>query len=106
MSLLVLGVPASANAIDFAFQGYVDLRLTLPDDQRTWIDGGLGKFRFGATQPYPDFRFAEAVGQVTLSITDDLRAVTTLRIEPEQRTGVDALDAYFAYTPTSAGDWN
>jgi hypothetical protein len=103
---IVLACCAQAKAIDFSFQGYVDLRLVAPDRDESWVDGGLGKFRFGARQPDPDFRFAEAVGQATISFTGDFRAVATLRVEPEQRTGVDALDAYLIYTPSSAGDWN
>jgi hypothetical protein len=105
-STLALGYAVPANAVDFSFQGYADLRVVAPDSETSWIDGGLGKFRFGGTQPDPDFRFAEAVGQATVSFTDDLRAVATLRVEPEQRTGVDALDAYLLYAPSSDGDWN
>jgi hypothetical protein len=97
---------ARAQAVDFSFQGYADFRVIAPDGETSWIDGGLGKFRYGGTQPDPDFRFAEAVGQATVSFTGDLRAVTTLRVEPEQRTGVDALDAYLAYTPASGDVWN
>lgn len=106
MPIVALACPASAYAVDFAFQGYADLRIVAPDSQVTWIDGGLGKFRFGGTQPDPDFRFAEAVGQATVSLDDDLRVVTTLRVEPEQRTGIDALDAYLVYTPVSSGEWS
>jgi hypothetical protein len=105
-SLLACVCALSANAVDFAFQGYADFRVVVPDGETTWVDGGLGKLRFGGTQPDPDFRFAEAVGQETVSFTDDLRAVTALRIEPEQRTGIDALDAYLIYAPLAEGDWN
>jgi hypothetical protein len=102
--LIALVFPASAA--DFSFHGYADLRIVAPDDQETWLAGGLGKFRFGDTQPDPNFRLTEAVGQATVSFSDDFRAVTTLRVEPEQRTGIDALDAYLTYTPISSGDWS
>lgn len=105
MPIIALACPVSAYAVDFSFQGYADLRAIAPGNQETWLDGGLGKFRFGDTQPDPNFRFTEAVGQAMASFTDDLRIVTTLRVEPEQRTGVDALDAYLAYTPVSSNDW-
>ena len=37
--------------------------------------------------------------------TPDLTLATTLRVEPDQRSGVDALEAYARYHPQSTGDW-
>ncbi len=91
--------------MDISFAGYVDLRLIVPAGEKSWLDGGLGKFRFGAGQPSPDLRLTEAVGEATLAIRDDLHAVTTLRLEPEQRTGIDILESYVAWRPPASGDW-
>jgi hypothetical protein len=106
LSLLAVAWSTAVSAVDFSLQGYADFRVVSPDNETSWIDGGLSKLRFGVSQPDPDFRFAEAVAQGTVSFTDDLRAVATVRVEPEQRTGVDALDAYLIYTPASDGGWN
>ena len=94
----------SAKAVEFSFDGYVDVRLVLPSGEKSWIDGGVGKFRFGGQQPSPNFRFTEAVGQVSAAITPDIHGVVVARIEPEQRSGVDLLETYFAWRPEAAGD--
>jgi hypothetical protein len=91
--------------MDVSFDAYVDARLVVPPGEKSWLDGGLGKFRFGSGQPSPDLRFAEAVGQATLAVTDDLHAVAVLRIEPEQRSFVDVLEGYLTWRPAASGDW-
>ena len=90
-------------AADFTFQGYADLRLVVPGDEVSWLDGGLGKLRFGAKQPDPNFRFTEAVGQAGLILSDELRFVAVARVEPEQRSGVDLLEAYGSWRPQLDG---
>lgn len=91
--------------MEASFDAYADVRLVVPPAEVSWLDGGLGKTRFGGAQPSPSFRFAEAVGQGTLAITDELHAVTVLRVEPKQRTGVDILETYLTWRPQAEGDW-
>src|SRR6202012_3136616 len=62
---------------------------------------GLGKFRYGGNEG--NFRFAEAVAQGTATL-DNFSAVGVVRAEPEQRAGLDLLEAYISYHPSSAGD--
>lgn len=104
LAALAFACCAKAQAVDFDFQGYADFRLVVPPGERSWLDGGLGKLRFGSNQPDPNFRFAEAVGQGAVSFADDLRLLVVARLEPEQRTGVDLLEAYAAYRP-HIDDW-
>ncbi len=92
--------------MDVSFDAYVDARLVVPPGEKSWLDGGLGKFRFGARQPTPDIRFVEAVGQATLAVTGDLHAVAVLRLEPGQRSGIDVLETYLAWRPAGSGDWH
>jgi hypothetical protein len=96
-----LGVPA-ARAFDFSVHGYGDLRLVAPPPQTSWLDGGLSKFRYGGNT---HLRFAEAVAQGDLSF-DDFDAVAVLRAEPEQRSGIDALEAYLSWHPQADGDFS
>ncbi len=100
-----LALATNAQAMEFSFDAYVDVRLVVPPHEVSWLDGGLGKTRFGGNQPSPNFRFAEAAGQGTLAITDDLHAVTVLRIEPKQTTGVDILETYLSWRPRAEGAW-
>jgi hypothetical protein len=99
LSILVFVLCAKAEAADFTFQGYADFRLVVPGTEVSWLDGGLGKLRYGGAQPDPNFRFAEAVGQGALLLSDEFRLVALARVEPEQRTGIDLIEAYAAWRP-------
>jgi hypothetical protein len=103
--LVVLAFACSipARAADFYFQGYADFRLVVPGAEVGYVDGGLGKLRFGGGQPSPNLRFAEAVGQGTLVLSDELRFVVVGRIEPKQRSGIDLLESYAAWRPHVEG---
>lgn len=100
-----LALIGDAKAMEVSFDAYVDLRVVVPPGERGWLDGGLGKFRFGSAQPSPNLRFTEAVGQATLAVTDELHAVSVLRLEPKQRSGLDILESYVSWRPQASGDW-
>jgi hypothetical protein len=94
-----------AFAVDFHFDGYADLRLIVPSNQESWQSGLLGKLRYGAEDNNPDLRLAEAVGQAVVLITPELMALAVARIEPEQRTFLDLIEAYVRYRPVSTTAW-
>jgi len=102
---LAFALGANARAADLSSEGYADFRLVVPGSETGWLDGGSGKLRFGGDQPDPNFRFAEAIGQATLSFNDNLHFVAVGRLEPEQRSGIDMLEAYASYRPGLDG-WN
>ncbi|HEX4269783.1 MAG TPA: hypothetical protein VHZ32_00280 [Rhizomicrobium sp.] len=87
---------------DVAVSGYADFRLIAPDNQTSWLNYGLGKFRFGPNRG--NARFVEGVLQVDAAVEDDLHFIAVGRAEAEQRSGVDALEAYFSWKPRSDGD--
>lgn len=99
--LLLASVPA--HAIDADFEGYADVRLVIPSDQVSWLDGGLGKLRYGDEDG--NFQFAELVGQGRLLLTPEFSVVAVLRFEQSQRTPVDVLEAYVRYRPVSTTPW-
>src|SRR6266581_2063217 len=94
-----------ARGMDFTVDAYADFRVVAPSGEVGWVDGGLGKFRFGADQPSPNVRFVEAVAQATVAVTEELHVVTVLRVEPEQRTGIDILESYASWRPDASGNW-
>ena len=102
-ALLCAATPARAD--DVSWQGFIDTRLIAPPDEVSWLKGGLGKLRYGSESGGVDMRFAEAIGEASWHVTSDLALAATLRIEPDQRSGVDALEAYARYRPQSMGDW-
>lgn len=101
--LLCLAAAPACAQIDYDASGYIDLRLVPPGDEVSWLQGGLGKTRYGRGDSVA--QFAGAVGQGSVLLTPEILAVAVLRIEPEQRTFVDALEAYVRYRPVSTNAW-
>jgi len=104
-ALVAVGIGSPAYAVDFHFDGYADLRLIVPSNQESWEHGLLGKLRYGSEENKPEIRLAEAVGQGVALITPELTALAVVRIEPEQRTFFDFLEAYVRYRPVSTTAW-
>src|ERR1700735_418450 len=88
--IALFAVASPARALDFDVSGYGDARLIASPNMTSWVDGGLGKFRYGGNAG--NFRFAEAVAQGDLKFDDTISAIAVVRAEPEQRSGVDALE--------------
>jgi hypothetical protein len=100
-ALIVFGSCTSARAAEFSFDGYADLRAIFPSNEVGWLDGGLGKLRYGAEQANPEFRIAEVVGQGVAQITPGLMAMAVVRYAPEQRTFFDVVEAFVRWRPVS-----
>src|SRR5215469_501279 len=84
---------------DFSITGYGDVRAVIAPDPQSWLNGGLGKFRYGGKQKFG----TEAMAQADLTLGDGLNAVGLFRAEPETRSVVDALEMYLRYAPISGG---
>jgi hypothetical protein len=105
LALLLFASSSPALAVDFHFDGYADLRLIVPSNEESWQSGLLGKLRYGAEDNKPELRLAEAVGQAVALITPELMGLAVIRVEPEQRTFFDFLEAYMRYRPVSTTAW-
>ena len=103
-SALLLSSTA-AQAVEFDFHGYVDVRVVAATQLRSYLDGGTGLLRFEDNSGTTSLHFAEAVGQGHVQITPDLSAVAVVRVEPEQHTLFDFLEAYARYRPVSTSAW-
>jgi hypothetical protein len=101
--VFALAGPASAG-VEAGFDGYLDLRLVAPGGETPWLKGGLGKLRYGDGSG--SAQFATLFGQGYARFTPEITAVASLRVEPEQRTTVDALEAYLRYAPVPVSDWS
>jgi hypothetical protein len=97
---LVTNAQALDLSDDLTISGYVDLRGVAPTSQASWMQGGLGKFRYGGKQ----YGGAEGVLQAELKLDDVLHAVTVLRAEPQTPGVVDALETYLRYDDAGAND--
>jgi len=87
---------------DLAITGYGDLRVVAPASQASWLDGGLGKFRYGGSDT--KLRAAEAVLQADLKLGGAWHVVSLLRAEPQTPGVVDPLETYLHYAPAADGD--
>ena len=84
------------------FSGYGDLRLVLPsDDDDTWLEGGLGKNRFGDRDGGVELRFGEIVGEGRWQVTPELFVMAGVRYDEDQRTKLDLIEAFVRYRPAS-----
>lgn len=100
----LLGSCIPAGAVEFSFDGYADLRILAPSDERSWVDGGLGKTRFGDEHNSPDMH-VEAAGAMTVELFPELIGTAVMRIEPTQKVFADFLEAYVRYRPISTSAW-
>ncbi|MBA2590196.1 MAG: hypothetical protein H0U98_16410 [Alphaproteobacteria bacterium] len=100
--LTIQAAPAQALEIsdDLTITGYADLRGVAPTDQASYLQGGLGKFRYGGKQ----YGGAEGVVQADLKLGDLFQAMTVLRAEPQTPGVVDALETYLRYDDAGANN--
>jgi hypothetical protein len=105
---LVLLVPAAAGADDPTVKvgGVVDLRYARTDDVRSWLDGGLGKLRYGAG--VNGRANLLRVSQLSLLVDAELTPVLTAHVqlnadaEPDEaglRSRADLVEAFVLYRP-------
>lgn len=102
-ALPVAGMATHAQAQEITFAGLADLRLIRPSDQRSWLDGGLGKLGYaGGSDHAPDFRMAALFLDIKAELSREFNLFASLRNDPRQEKEIDALEAYGRYrTPLS-----
>ncbi len=93
----------SAMAQEIEWHGYLDFRAVLPADESGWIDGGLGKSRFGAGDE--GLRLGGAALQGIWQWTPELLAVADLQYAADGEQELDVLDAWLRYRPVSTTPW-
>jgi hypothetical protein len=94
-----------ACAADFGFEGYGDLRFVAPSSEVSYLDGGLGKLRYGAEDGQPNIHLSEIAVQGHAQFTGELSAVVVLRADPAHGPTLDMLEGYVRYRPVSTNAW-
>ncbi len=92
-----------AAAADFQFEGYGDVRLVAPPSTESYLDGELGKLRYGSGDD--NFQLGDLVGQGRVLITPELMATATARAEDDYGPALNLLEAYIRYRPVSTNEW-
>jgi hypothetical protein len=102
-TLLLILLSTPATAADFSFEGYGDFRLIAPPSTDSYLDGGLGKLRYGSDDEA--FQPGDIVGEGRVMITPELMATATARVNAEYGPAVDLLEGYVRYRPVSTTPW-
>jgi hypothetical protein len=106
IAVLVL-LPGLAAAQDVEFAGFGDARLEDTSGDRTSLQGGLGKLQWNGNgesfRAEPEFE--QLVGSASVGVTPELRGFADMRFDPNLRTELDLLDAFFRWRPVSTTNW-
>lgn len=82
--------------------GQLDLRVAAADGERSWVDGGFGKTRYGGDAA-GDFDIsadvADAIVEWRPRLTWSLSGYVTVEVQPDQRQEIDVNEAYLVYKP-------
>jgi hypothetical protein len=97
--VFVAGLPCSLRAQEFHLDAFADMRVIKAPEERSWRDGGLGKFGTGNGDFVPMLSEISALGQAQL--LPELSATAHARFAPDQRSVVDLVEAYLRYRPVS-----
>jgi hypothetical protein len=101
----VAAATTSASA-EVHFSAFADARLIAPPVTNSYLDGGLGKLRFGADDPSPGFKLGEFVGEGTATYGDSWFVQADARISPKYGPAVDLLEAFAQFAPKSDSEWS
>ena len=96
-------LPFGGRAQDLGLHGYLDGRLVTAPAERSWVEGGLGKSRFGDGGTAVRFGGAALVG--TAQLTPSLLAFAGVQLQDHDRAGIDVLEAYLRWRPVSTSRW-
>ncbi|HEY0104563.1 MAG TPA: hypothetical protein VGB91_00665 [Rhizomicrobium sp.] len=91
-----------AAAAELAFDGFADVRLVAPPSQDGYLDGGLGKLRFGKDDA--GLQAGGAIGEARLT-GGPWFAQADGRIDPGYGSAVDLLEGFVGYAPASESRW-
>src|ERR1700759_2210709 len=99
--VVVTGV---SDAAEFHLAGYGDVRLVAPPVTDAYLDGGLGKLRFGADDAHPGFKLGDLVADAS-GQEDAFSAQADVRLNTEYGPAADLLEGFVRYAPESNTQW-
>ncbi|MDD5273954.1 MAG: hypothetical protein PHU14_14710, partial [Methylovulum sp.] len=91
---------------DFEAHGLADFRYLHADSRQSWIDQGLGKFRYGAADNGNDlFRVDKAALVMQARLNWDWTGIVTAKYSNRQKNPVDISEAVLLFRPVSTSAW-
>ena len=108
-ALLVLGgglaVTGVSRAAEYSVHGFGDVRLIAPPSTPSYLDGGLGKLRFGEDDPSPTLKLGDVVAEGIVT-QDTWSAQADGRLSFEYGTALDLTQGFLRYAPPAATQWS
>jgi hypothetical protein len=107
LATLVAGLAGKADAGDAQLEGLIDAGLAVASRDKSFIDGGLGKYRYGGSGHDGTVKGEIAQGALvgTALVSDALSSYAHLRWDPDQKTAIDLIESYLRYRPVSQTRW-
>lgn len=104
ITLAVGSVPAfAASPITLDVDGFADLRMVTAPAEKSWVDGGLGKLRYGGNGV--DGQVLGAL-EATLGLGSNLSVFADARFDDSQYDPFTVLEAYVRYQPLTNAAWS
>ena len=100
--MLVMWAPHAA-ADDVALHGLLDLRVVAPGGEPNWMDGGLGKLRWGGSDAAVQLGGAALVLDAPFAPAWFGRA--TAQVQADDGATLELLEAWVRWRPVSTGRW-
>jgi hypothetical protein len=94
---------APVSAQDFSLHGFVDGRLVSAADETGWMQGGVGKTRYGSGDGTAHFGPAALVAAWQLA--PEWRALADVRYQPQSGSTLELVEAFVRYRPVSTSAW-
>jgi hypothetical protein len=111
LAALGFGAPAHAEMDLFSretFAGLVDLRLSAADGEKSFVDGGFGKLRYGGNAA-GDLKARAQVADAALiwkpQFAWGLTGLFDVQAQPEQRPSPDLVQGFIQYKPLPRSDF-
>ena len=108
-ALLVLGgavaVTGVSRAAEYSVHGFGDVRLVAPPSTPSYLDGGLGKLRFGEDDASPSLKLGDWVAEA-VATQGAWSAQADGRLSFEYGTALDLTQGFVRYAPPAATQWS
>src|SRR5690242_13898293 len=105
MAVLCAVWTSVSAASEFRFTGFGDVRLVIPPATDSYLDGGLGKLRFGADDASPAVKVGDFIGEGSAQFDEAWLVQVDAKVSPQYGAAVDLLEAFAQYAPKSNSEW-
>jgi len=106
MAVLCAVWTSVSAASEFRFTGFGDVRLVIPPATDSYLDGGLGKLRFGADDASPAVKVGDFIGEGSAQFDEAWLVQVDAKVSPQYGAAVDLLEAFAQYAPKSNSEWS